>query len=52
MTGRVGDMQDRYGRDLRALTRKRADGSTQSIADDMRASGLAQRYLGFKTGWC
>lgn len=52
MTGRVGDLQDRYGRDLRALTRDRPDGSTQSIADDMRNSSLAHRYLGFKTGWC
>ena len=53
MTGRVGGSKDRYGRDLRALSRKRADGSTQSIADDMRASGLARRYLGgFRAGWC
>ena len=52
MIGRFDDMQDRYGRDLRIVERRRADGSTQSIADDMRASGLAHRYLGFKTGWC
>lgn len=52
MTGRVGDMQDKYGRDLRALTRERPDGSTQSIADEMRSSGLAHRYVGFKTSWC
>ena len=52
MIGRFDDMQDRYGRDLRIIERRRPDGSTQSIADDMRASGLARRYLGFKTGWC
>ncbi|MBA3666743.1 MAG: thermonuclease family protein [Sphingomonas sp.] len=53
MTGRVFNDHDRYGRDLRAITRRRADGSIQSIADDMRASGLARRYLGgFKVGWC
>ena len=44
---------DRYGRDLRVIRRKRPDGSTQSIAAEMRESGLARRYLGgFKTGWC
>ncbi|MFC7535947.1 thermonuclease family protein [Sphingomonas sp. GCM10030256] len=52
MTGRVGDMQDRYGRDLRTLTRDRPGGTIQSIAEDMRASGLARRYVGFKVGWC
>ena len=45
-------MQDKYGRDLRALTRERADGTTQSIAADMRNSGLTRRYAGFKTSWC
>jgi endonuclease YncB( thermonuclease family) len=52
MTGRFDDMRDRYGRDLRLIERRRPDGSTQSIAEEMRASGLAHRYLGFKTGWC
>ena len=45
--------QDRYGRDLRVIRRTRADGSTQSIAGEMRESGLAHRYMGgFKPGWC
>jgi endonuclease YncB( thermonuclease family) len=52
MVGRFDDMQDRYGRDLRLIRRKLPDGSYQNIADKMRASGLAHRYLGFKTGWC
>jgi endonuclease YncB( thermonuclease family) len=53
MVGRVGDMTDRYGRDLRLVRRKRADGGVQSIAEDMRESGLARRYLGgFRGGWC
>jgi endonuclease YncB( thermonuclease family) len=53
MSGRIGDQKDKYGRDLRALTRVRLDGTEQSIADDMRASGLARRYLGgFRGGWC
>ena len=44
---------DRYGRDLRAIRRKLPDGSMQSIASDMRESGLAHRYLGgLKIGWC
>jgi len=44
---------DRYGRDLRAVRRTRPDGSTQSIAAEMRESGLAHRYMGgFKPGWC
>lgn len=45
--------QDRYGRDLRVIRRKRADGGTQSIAEEMRESGLAHRYVGgLKPGWC
>ena len=52
MTGRIDDLQDRYGRDLRVVTRERANGTTQSIAGDMRSSGLARRYLGSKASWC
>lgn len=52
MTGRIDDMTDRYGRELRVVTRTRPDGATQSIAADMRASGLARRYLGRKSSWC
>ena len=52
MTGRIDDARDRYGRDLRVISRTRPDGSNQSIAEDMRSSGLAHRYLGHKTSWC
>lgn len=52
MTGRIDDSRDRYGRELRALTRERPDGSEQSIAEDMRSSGLARRYVGYKESWC
>ena len=52
MTGRIDDMTDRYGRELRVVTRKKPDGSSQSIAEDMRSSGLAHRYVGHKTSWC
>jgi micrococcal nuclease len=53
MVAPVYGQKDRYGRDLRVIRRTRPDGSVQSIADDMRESGLAHRYMGgFKPGWC
>lgn len=53
MVAPVYGTRDRYGRDLRSLRRTRPDGSTQSIAEEMRNSGLARRYLGgFRSGWC
>ncbi len=53
MVGRIDDMKDRYGRDLRVVRRLAPDGSYQSIAKEMRKGGLARRYLGgFRTGWC
>ena len=53
MVGSVTRDKDRYGRDLRALNRANADGTTTSIAEEMRESGLANRYLGgVKLGWC
>ena len=52
MVGRADDMQDRYGRDLRIVRRKLAGGNYQSIAEEMRKSGLAHRYVTVKTGWC
>ena len=52
MTGRIDDSHDRFGRDLRAIGRARADGTMQSIAEDLRAGGFVHRYLGYKTGWC
>jgi endonuclease YncB( thermonuclease family) len=52
MVAPVYGRQDRYGRDLRSIRRFQRDGITQSIADEMRESGLAHRYLGgFKPGW-
>jgi micrococcal nuclease len=52
MTGRFDDRKDRYGRDLRALNRTNADGTTTSIAEEMRRSGLAHRYVSMKSSWC
>jgi endonuclease YncB( thermonuclease family) len=53
MVGRSFNDKDRYGRDLRVIRRVKSDGTEQSIADDMRESRLARRYLGgFKDGWC
>ena len=44
---------DRYGRDLRSVRRTTADGQVQSIAAEMRSTGLARRYLGgLRGGWC
>jgi micrococcal nuclease len=53
MVAPVYGRQDRYGRDLRTVRRTLAGGSTQSIAEAMRESGLARRYLGgLRSGWC
>jgi len=44
---------DRYGRDLRVVRRVSADGSVQSVGEQMRESGLARRSLGgYRGGWC
>lgn len=46
-------VRDGYGRELRHLLRARGDGSVQSIADDMVASGTARAYLsGPRLPWC
>lgn len=46
-------VRDDYGRELRHLLRARADGSVQSLADDMVASGAARAYLsGPRVPWC
>ena len=47
MTAKRGDERDRYGRQLRVLTRGR-----KSIGDAMVAEGLAHDYAGAKTSWC
>lgn len=53
MVAPVYGSKDRYGRDLRVIRRKSPDGSTQSIAAEMRESGHARRYLGgLRGGWC
>jgi endonuclease YncB( thermonuclease family) len=52
MTGRLDDMKDRYGRDLRVITRHLPDETARSIAADMRQAGLARRYVGRKLSWC
>ena len=52
MVGRLDDMKDRHGRDLRSVRRKAPGGGYQSIAEEMRRSGLANRYVGVKLDWC
>ena len=43
--------RDRYGRELMVLTR--TGEPRQSIADELRRSGAARRYVGgFRAGWC
>jgi micrococcal nuclease len=45
---------DQYGRELMTVTRRRADGSVQNIADDLVATGLVHLYdRGHpRGGWC
>ena len=53
MVGRIDGGYDQYGRDLRSLSRPKSDGSTESIADAMLATGTVRRYLGGLRGdWC
>jgi endonuclease YncB( thermonuclease family) len=53
MTSRLDEPRDRYGRELRVLTRAREDGTTQSFARDLIASGTVRRYTGGSRGdWC
>lgn len=53
LAGPVPVVRDEYGRELRHVLRARPDGSVQSIADDMVASGLARPYLhGQRQPWC
>lgn len=47
MNATGGDERDRYGRELRTLTR---DG--RSIGEAMVKAGLAHDYRGSKSGWC
>lgn len=51
--GRIDRPVDRHGRELRAVTRARPDGSTQSIAEALRARELVRRYRGgMRKSWC
>lgn len=53
MVARIDQPTDRYGRELRALSRPGTGGKVQSIAAAMIASGKARRYAGdFRKGWC
>lgn len=47
MVGSHADLTDRYGRELRALSR---DG--RSIGAQLVEEGVVRRYLGYKMGWC
>ena len=53
MKARIDEPQDKYGRDLRSVTRARPDGTTQSIAEDMLEGGTVRRYIGgLRQDWC
>lgn len=53
MVGRIDEPTDRYGRELKTLRRRMADGSYASIAAQMREEGHARRYVGgLRGGWC
>lgn len=46
-------VHDEYGRELRHLLRARPDGTVQSIADDLVATGTVRPYLrGPREPWC
>lgn len=52
MTAARSDEHDQYGRELRVLTRREADGKSRSIGEAMVAAGFAHDYRGAKTSWC
>ena len=53
IVGRIDGMTDKWGRDLRAAYRTRPNGTRQSIAEDLLATGTVRRYLGGTRGaWC
>jgi micrococcal nuclease len=53
LAGPTPTVYDEYGRELKHLLRARPDGSVQSIADDLVASGTVRPYLrGPRDPWC
>lgn len=53
MVGRIDEPKDRYGRELKSLRRRSADGFHVLIAAQMREEGHARRYMGgLRGGWC
>lgn len=53
MVARIDDPTDKYGRELRALSRSDANGTQQSIAEQLVAGGFVRRYSsGSRQSWC
>lgn len=53
MVGQVHNDSDQYGRSLRALERRRADGTVQNLAEDLLATRTVRRYAGgARAPWC
>ena len=47
------DRTDRYGRELRSLSRTKPGGERESIGEKMKEAGLAHAYWGsLEPGWC
>lgn len=53
MVGRLDEPRDGYGRELKALIRKRPDGSELSIATELVRTGVVREYIGGgRSPWC
>lgn len=53
MTARVDEPRDRYGRELRIVSRLNAQGGRENLAEWMRQNGGARRYWGERRqNWC
>ena len=52
-TAKRYDRTDRYGREVRIVTRAYPGGEVRKLADHMIEGGYARRYImGYRAGWC
>ena len=53
MTSKKYDEVDRYGREVRIVSRAYPDGEVRRLAKYMTDGGYARRYImGYRAGWC
>ena len=53
MVAKKYDANDRYGRELRIVTRAVPGGTVRRLSEDMVEGGYARRYVGgWRGGWC